>query len=600
MTDEIQQAPPGWSLSGVLANAPSGAAQAPAPAGNVTDPAMRAATQQVAQPHSTLPAPMPDKPQRIHSASGLMGFLSMEITNAVAAHKEKKINEAMANYMTIYNAQQRAEDMVNKSGVDDPQKRQEMMKQFVSNDPSVKDTFYGPKGEKNVKAMKDLLKVDFTDPESMNTVQHQALKRVTKIIGAQEAMKLVAGLKQKFQAQQGQGQQQQPTPEQQQKSYEGTVGKAVGQTVPQPVDVKAATGLATAQADVVKAQSDMVKAQADARSKYDFKPTAEGNLLALDKTTGKATPLTDEKGNPLTAQTKVAAGEGKVAFVEGVPYGITHAGPDGKPRIITPDMSDWTALDAKTFAAATAAAAQGEANKAKLATKRQSYFGSLPQAVMAKVDDPQKGIKAGELAFVSRDEAASNPAKYAPVGSGDKALGTQARFGEIQATVDMTNRAIDNLPDTAFDAKARAQIAYVLRAPDPASALDAFFKSDAATTLSDPQIDYVTSLASMAESAQAMSSLQGIGARGSDTLRAAIVAMLPSGSTPSRKYAESQMKKFQIELDQLRKGVPTLGGLSGGAPAGTISFTDAGVTYDIPKDKVAAFKRAHPNAATAR
>jgi hypothetical protein len=269
-------------------------------------------------------------------------------------------------------------------------------------------------------------------------------------------------------------------------------------------------------------------------------------------------------------------------------------------------MPEWSGQDAKTFAAATSAAAAGEANKQKLADRKATFFSSLPQAVLIKQDDPQKGVKAGELAFVTRQEAAANPTKYAPVGAGDKTLGTQARFGEIQRTVDMTNTAINNLPDTGFDAKSRAQIATVLRATDPSSALTQFLQSEAASTLSDAQIDYVTSLASMAESAQAMTSLQGIGARGSDKLRASIVAMLPGAGTPSKKYATMQMKKFQTELDQLRKGVPSLGALSGdsstpaSSASGTISFTANGKTYNIPKDQVAAFKKDFPNATTVK
>ena len=560
--NETQQAPPGWSLSGVLSQPQGAAAPAPAqaPAGNVTDPALRAATQQVAQPHSTLPAPMPNKPERIGRASGLMGVLTMEITNAVAAHKEKKINEAMANYMTIYNAQQRAEDMVNQSGETDPNKRKQMIQQFVSNDPSVKDTFYGPKGEKNVKAMKDLLKVDFTDPESMNTVQHQAVKRVSKIIGAQDAMKLVAGLKNRFQQQQQGQQQAQPSPEQQQKSYEGTIGKAVGQAVPQPVDVKAATELSNAEANTKKAQADMVKAQADARAKFSTKVTAEGNLLAFDATTGKATPLTDETGKPITGQTKVAAGEGKVAMVDTVPIGVTHAGPDGKPRVITPEMPEWTANDAKVFAASKAASDAHQKSMLDLSQKRYEFLLNRPQAVLVTQDDPSRGLKAGQLAFVTQREAGATPGKYAPVAAGDKAMQTQARFGEIQAAMDGVTQAVNKLGDQGFDTATRAKLAMALRSPDPASAMSGFINSEAALTLSDPQVDYVQWLASLSESAMNLATLAGQRG-GSDKLRGAIQAMLPGAGTPSAKYAKGQLGKLQTEYNALLKGVPTLGGL---------------------------------------
>jgi len=527
-------------------------------------------------------------------------MLTADITNAYANHKEKKIKDAMANYMTYANAHTRAEDMVNKSGVTDPAQRQQMMQKFVAADPSVVALFNGKNGEKNVKAMRDLLKVDFSDPKSMNTVQHQALQRVTKALGAQKVMAMIGSLRQQH-AQQGQ---QQPQGQSQGVTPQSVAARGEQQATPLPTDVKGATEIAKTEADLTTARANMLKAQQDIKNKYDFKVDQSGNWLALDKQSGKGAVITDDKGKPLTGQVKAGAGEGKVAMVENVPYGITHTGLDGKPKIITPGDDEWTPADAKVFEASKAAAAAGEANKAKLADKRETFYSSLPQAVLMKVDDPAKGVKAGELGFTTRKEAAANPAKYAPVSSGDKTMGVQARYGEIQATVDGTNQAIANLPDTGFDAGARAQLAYVMRSPHPESAMNEFMKSSAATTLTDAQIEYVQWLASLSESAQALVSLQGMGARSSDRMRAAVAAMLPGAATPSKKYAEGQMKKLQVEINALQKGVPSLGGLDrqtgGGAPSGTVSFSEGGTTYDIPKDKIAAFKKAHPNATTAR
>jgi hypothetical protein len=566
----------GWSLQPGGSPAPAAnTGQAPAPAqapsGNISDPAMRAASQQVAQPHSTLPAPHPQQPSRINKASGLMGYLTMAITNAAAAHKEKKINDAMANYMTIYNAQQRAEDLVNQSGETDPAKRKQMVQQFVSADPSVKDTFYGKQGEKNVKAMKDLLKVDFTDPESMNTVQHQALKKVGGIIKAQDMMSVVGDLRQKF-AQHSQ-QQAQPSaqPQSDPNALSANVAKrAVDQSVPIPVDVKAATELANADANVKKSNADMVKAQADARAKFSTKVTAEGNLLAFDATTGKATPLTDENGKALTAQTKVGAGEGKVAMVDTIPIGITHAGPDGKPRVITPDMPEWTPQDAKVFSVAKAAADASQKQKVDLAQKRYEFLLNRPQGVLVTEDDPQRGLKKGQLTFVTQREAAATPGKYAPVAAGDKAMQTQARFGEIQAAMDGVTSAIDQLGDKGFDAETRAKLAAVMKSPHPDSAMSTFLQSEYGQSLSDPQANYVQWLASLSESALNLATLSGQRG-GSDKVRTAINNMLPGAGTPSAKYAKGQLSKLQTEYDALLKGVPSLGGLdaTGNAPAAT-------------------------------
>lgn len=570
---------------------PAPASNVPAPTPSDANGALQSASQEVSQQHTSLPAPMPHEPYRMTSASGLIGMLTMDIVNAVAAHKEKQINDQQANFQTIANAHARAEDSVNKAGITDPAQRAAMMRQFVSNDSSVKNLFYGPNGKKNTKMMQKILNVDFSDPESMNTVPHQALKKAMQVVGAQKMMDALGSA---FHAHRQSQQQPQQTPEQlkqqQDQSYGRTIDRIESQATPLPTDMKGATDIANAQANLTKANADLTKSQADAKNKFQTKVTANGDLLAFDTSTGKAVPLTDEAGNQITGQTKIGAGEGKVAMVENVPYGITHAGPDGKPRVITPDMPEWSGQDAKTFAAATSAAAAGEANKQKLADRKATFYSSLPQASIAKRDIPERGIKAGELAFPSRAEASKDLTMWAPVAAGDKTLGTQARFGEIQRTVDMTNTAINNLPDTGFDAKSRAQIATVLRATDPSSALSNFFNSEAAGTLSDAQIDYVTSLASMAESAQAMTSLQGIGARGSDKLRASIVAMLPGAGTPSKKYATMQMKKFQTELDQLRKGVPSLGALSGDSSTPTSSASGKGnsrvIKYDSQGNRI--------------
>jgi hypothetical protein len=563
-------------------------AATPAPAPN--DPMnqmMGRLMQQTTQPHSQLPAPHPQQPNRIHSAAGFLPMLFMNIQNAYAAHKEKQVRAATAMYSGLQAAHERAEQMAQ----GDPQKTM----QLFQADPVVQETFHGKQGEKNIKAMKELLQVDFMNPEANQTAHHEGLKRVIAASGIQKVMKMLGAAVSAHKASQAQAQPQGGTDPNQ------AAQRLEQRAVPEPMDVKGGTEIAKAQSELTKSQADLTRAQMEYRDRWDTKLQADGTWIAYDKSDpAKTIPLKVE-GKAVTGTGKVAAGEGKVAMVGNVPFGITHAGPDGKPQVVKPGDPEWTPRDQSTLDAANAASARSEANKAKLAQMRETFFSSLPQAVLYKVDDPQKGVKAGELAFVPRKEAAANPSKYAPVGAGDKALGTQARFGEIQATVDGTNQAIRNLPDTGFDAKARAQLSYIMRAPNPQSAMDSFLKSESATALTPEQTEYVQWLASLSESVQALVSLQGMGARSSDKMRGAIAAMVPGAATPSRAFATGQMKKLQIELDALWKGVPGLGALDSGAvaPKGTISFKEGDTTYDIPKEKVAAFKKAHPNATTA-
>jgi hypothetical protein len=389
---------------------------------------------------------------------------------------------------------------------------------------------------------------------------------------------------------QGQGQPQQ-TPEQlkqqQDQSYGRTVDRIESQATPVPTDVKGATEIANAQANLTKANADLTKAQTDAKNKFQTKVTANGDLLAFDTSTGKAVPLTDAAGNQITGQTKIGAGEGKVAMVDTVPIGITHAGPDGKPRVITPEMPEWTPQDAKVFSVAKAASEAHQQSQVDLAQKRYEFLLNRPQAVLVTQDDPQRGLKAGQLAFVTQKEAGATPGKFAPVAAGDKAMATQARFGEIQAAMDGVTKAIDGLGDQGFDTKTRAKLAAVMRSPDPNSAISTFMNSEAATTLSGPQSEYVQWLASLSESALNLATLSGQRG-GSDKVRNAISNMLPGPGTPSAKYAKGQLSKLQTEYNALIKGVPSLGALdtTTGGPAASGKGNSRVIKYDSQGNRI--------------
>jgi hypothetical protein len=164
----------------------------------------------------------------------------------------------------------------------------------------------------------------------------------------------------------------------------------------------------------------------------------------------------------------------------------------------------------------------------------------------------------GSLVYVTPDEIRKNPGRYAPSAPAVQAKNRQAVFNEIDTTKGFLDDAIAKLPDDAFNPEARLQIAYALRDEDPKSAWRNFLNSDVAATLTDPQIDYVTALVSMDESAMSLRSVAGMGA-GSDQLRGAIFKMLPGAGTPSKAYAVRQLKIFNGELQALKTSVPIIG-----------------------------------------
>lgn len=92
-----------------------------------------------------------------------------------------------------------------------------------------------------------------------------------------------------------------------------------------------------------------------------------------------------------------------------------------------------------------------------------------------------------------------------------------------------------------------------------------------------------------------------LGLPATQTMTELSMNLMPGASTPDSSFAKDKMKL----LDQMvtnAVGIPALKGVTGAAGSagkgtpGTTSFTDGGKTYNIPNDKVSAFKKDHPNA----
>ena len=295
---------------------------------------------------------------------------------------------------------------------------------------------------------------------------------------------------------------------------------------------------------------------AASRDKYAIQPDKEGNLVAVDtEDPSKVVRVTDATGQPVTRQGKAGAAP-KVVNVEQVPYGVAR---DGK--VVTPDSPEWTPDDARLFAAASKAYATGE----KVKSDRQGLWMKAYAQMRGKVMEYSVyDNTAGENTYANANTINANPGRYSAASLEQQLRNRRSIFDEIGYTTGQMNKAIDGLGDQAFDAEARAQIALVLANPDPDSAWSEFKNSTFAGTLSPEQINYVTGLVSLQESAMSLRSIAGMGA-GSDMLRGAIAKMLPGAGTPSKEYAKRQMELFTGEVKQLQTSLP--GHLQGGAPA---------------------------------
>jgi hypothetical protein len=507
--------------------------------------------QQLAQP---VPAPLPPQGQYrdpappgawqpAWGAARLMSGVSTGIQNAVAQHKKNEMAKAESFWNQLNTAIQSGNQEATTSLLSDP---------------------------KSVKRAAKALNVDYLNPEKTD-VWNQALQ---KVMNQQKQKDGAAhGLKQMFQHLIGKATQPQLSDDQK-RQMAGEIQKKLPIMPAQPDPKMAAEGI-RAEAELTNARANMVRATAEAKDKYDIRADKDGNVIAIDKSDPtKVIRPTDDNGNPVTSAPKVGQ-SAKVVSIGQVPYGVARNG-----KVVTPGDSDWSGADAKLFESAKSASAQSQVNT----DRRASIAANVRAQAFAKTRE--YGVidsDTGGLVMLSPEIINQSPGRYAPASQAIQVKNRMAIFSELDYTSGQVNKSIAELPETGFDAKARAQIAGVLRDTDPRSALSAFLNSAIADTLSDSQVAYVTGLVSLQESAMSLRSLAGMG-QGSDQLRAAIVRMLPGSGTPSKKYAQRQMELFTGEVNALRTSLPKLG--TGGGKKTALSSSEPPRPSNVPPNYV--------------
>jgi hypothetical protein len=338
--------------------------------------------------------------------------------------------------------------------------------------------------------------------------------------------------------------------------------------------------------------------EAPPEQKGVFKPllTEKGDYVLYNDVTKETKPL-EVNGQQVKGFPK---GKNGPLIIDTKPAGVIR---NGQP--VVPTDPDWTDADAVKLASYLKT--YGEAEEQKNARIKLAST-SRVEAYMKTRMYGAMDAGTGALVYVTPSQIVQSPGKYAPAGAAVSAKTRTGIFQDMDVAQGFLNEAIAKLPDKAFDPGARAQIAGALRSSDPSSAWHEFLSSSIATTLDDSQVEYVTALINMQESALALRSIAGMG-QGSDKMRDAITKMLPGGGTPSKSYAIRQMKLFKAEVDALRTTVPMIGepGQGGGVtapqpgtgtppPDGKVHFTEGSKSWDIPQSMVNDFKKEHPNA----
>jgi hypothetical protein len=169
-------------------------------------------------------------------------------------------------------------------------------------------------------------------------------------------------------------------------------------------------------------------------------------------------------------------------------------------------------------------------------------------------ENPVINTQSGALELRDSEWVNSHPGLYSPAGPGMTAANKEAVFYDLHQNIDKNRDAFAALGK--LDYPTRVQLAIALRSTDSKSAVSQLITSGAIGD--DPKVqDLIVSMASMKENAMLLRSM-GMG-QGSDELRDAIQAIVPSGRTPSVGFANKQLDQFESIVNRLEKGVPRSG-----------------------------------------
>ena len=510
--------------------------------GTAIQPTQRLQPQRPQRPRSSLAADL-----GLATLNMFVPMLGGAVQHHIKQQKEAQITEAVNEFASLDSALEMASTMANAevaSGKLSPDKVQDRVKELWQQQPGYRALFdpNNPAAKKRLKNFSKVFQVDWMNPEkNQNTVHYQALQRFMKLKPASAMVKMMAGGLQQAkqgagdmagQPQQGgpqQGAQPQGQPQQQQRP------EPQMQTRQQQGDLKGLTQY-----------GDYLKALEQHQNHFEFHAAEDGRSVAFDRRTGEAKDVV-VNGKPLTLQTRAKDG---VAIVDGKPVGMYR---QGKLRV--PGDQNWTGEDQKQFDAASATWASAEAMKdrrVRISASARARAWSATKAV--HVFDPESNA----MITTNMLDVSDHPGKYAPPTQAMQVLNRVSLFNEINYTSGMVRDSIGKLGDEPFPQEMRAELIVMLRQEDPKSYWQDLLKSNVADKLTENQINYITGLVSLDESALSLRSLGGMG-QGSDQLRDAIIRMLPGAGTPSGKYAKRQMDLFEGEVRQLKSTLPNLG-----------------------------------------
>lgn len=178
---------------------------------------------------------------------------------------------------------------------------------------------------------------------------------------------------------------------------------------------------------------------------------------------------------------------------------------------------------------------------------------SVARAVAFSMNKPLSVIDENGVARYERagDAIAS---QAAPSGIGAQSMSKQAQFNDVHAGLGIMRSAINGLPEGRLSAESIAALTMATRETDPDVAHQIMDTYLGTHQLTEPEKNFVVAMQQINERALSLRNIAGMGS-GSDQLRAAIRATLPSAKSGDTAMMRKQLDATTNLVDNLQTGL---------------------------------------------
>jgi hypothetical protein len=199
----------------------------------------------------------------------------------------------------------------------------------------------------------------------------------------------------------------------------------------------------------------------------------------------------------------------------------------------------------------------------------------------------------GEVTEVSAFDMAKAPGKYSGASEQEKISARDAVHESLNTNFKATGDSLDKLPN-GLDTETQATIKLALRSEDP-GIIETLLTNKVKQGAPDEVLQYLTNMKAMQEDVMTLRAVGGI-TGSSDTLRNAMVAMVPGPGTSSVKEGKMQLAAAKRTSEALFSRRPQSKLPESGGGGKTVQFKEGNTIYNIPADQVPEFTKDKPKA----